>query len=153
MIGREASSVFEDFFTVGGHSLLALKLLGEIRNALGVEVPARHLFETPTIAGLAAFVAAHTLQAAPEKKFLVSIQKGGAGRRPLFLVAGGWGGEIEFLVYGELSRQIDPAQPIWGLKARGAGTAEAPHSSVTEMAALPSRDSRDSATRAISPRR
>ena len=55
--------------------------------------------------------------------------------RPLFLVAGGWGGEIEFLVYGELSRQIDPARPIWGLKARGAGTGEAPHPNVKEMAA------------------
>jgi thioesterase domain-containing protein len=53
----------------------------------------------------------------------------------LFLVPGGWGGEIEFLVYGELSRQINPALPIWGLKARGAGTGEKPHTSVTEMAA------------------
>src|SRR6185436_6797821 len=70
-----------------------------------------------------------------EEKYLVPIQRGDPAVQPLFLVPGGWGGEVEFLVYGELSRQIDPARPVWGLKARGAGTAEPPHASVTEMAA------------------
>ena len=135
VLGRSAPSVREDFFTVGGHSLLALKLLSEVRNSFGIEIPARRLFETPTIEGLAAFVAANTVQTETPKHFLVPIQKGCATQPPLFLVAGGWGGEIEFLVYGELSRQIDPAQPIWGLKARGAGSGETPHSNVTEMAA------------------
>ena len=134
-LGRNASSVFEDFFTVGGHSLLALRLLGEIRSKFGIEIPARRLFETPTIAGLAEYVSAHTPKTGPAEKFLVSIQRGDSSLRPLFLVAGGWGGEIEFLVYGELSREIDPTRPIWGLKARGAGTGEAPHATVTEMAA------------------
>ncbi len=134
-LGRSASSVFEDFFTTGGHSLLALRLLGEIRGKFGIEIPARRLFETPTIAGLAEYVSAHTPAAVAAGKFLVSVQRGDPSLPPLFLVAGGWGGEIEFLVYGELSRQIDPARPIWGLKARGAGTGEAPHPSVTEMAA------------------
>jgi amino acid adenylation domain-containing protein len=134
-LGRGKASITDDFFTVGGHSLLALRLLGDIRTTLGVEVPARRFFETPTIAGLAEYVSEHTPSAAPHEGLLVPIQKGSPATPPLFLVAGGWGGEIEFLVYGELSRQINPAQPIWGLKARGAGTAEPPHASVTEMAA------------------
>ncbi|MEO6742763.1 MAG: AMP-binding protein, partial [Chthoniobacteraceae bacterium] len=134
-LGRDASSVLEDFFTAGGHSLLALRLLVEIRNQFGIEVPARRLFETPTIAGLSEYVLARTTEAVPARKYLMPVQKGSTALRPLFLVAGGWGGEIEFLVYGELSRQIDPARPVWGLKARGAGTGDAPHSTVTEMAA------------------
>ena len=135
VLGCDAPSVLDDFFTVGGHSLLALRLLGEIRNEFGVEIPARRLFETPTIEGLAACVSQQTSAAAPAGNFLVQVQRGDPSARPLFLVPGGWGGEIEFLVYGELSRQIDPARPIWGLKARGAGTGEAPHASVTKMAA------------------
>jgi amino acid adenylation domain-containing protein len=136
VLKRPVESVAQDFFSLGGHSLLALRVLGEIRNSLGIEIPARRLFETPTVEGLAQF-ASRQMDAGNEinGKFLIRVQRGAPGRHPLFLVPGGWGGEIEFLVYGDLSRQIDPTRPIWGFKARGAGTADPPHATVTEMAA------------------
>jgi len=55
-LGLPRVSVFDSFFELGGHSLLLLQVLQRLRDAFGVEIPLRSLYEERTVAALAAKV-------------------------------------------------------------------------------------------------
>jgi natural product biosynthesis luciferase-like monooxygenase protein len=46
-------SVEHNFFASGGHSLLAMQLVGQVRDRFGIDLPLRNLFERPTVGKLA----------------------------------------------------------------------------------------------------
>jgi acyl carrier protein len=48
--------IHESFFDLGGHSILAVRLMAQIRSSFGVRLPLHHIFRTPTISGLASVI-------------------------------------------------------------------------------------------------
>lgn len=121
--------IHDDFFQLGGHSLMAVKLFDRIARATGHDLPLATLFECATIAHQADIL--RDRDWSPRWKSLTPIQPSGA-KRPLFLVPPGGGSIFRF---ADLARQLGSDQPVFGLQPVGYQQDEVPHDRVEEMAA------------------
>jgi thioesterase domain-containing protein/acyl carrier protein len=119
-----------NFFEIGGHSLLAIRLINRIRQAFDLELPVSTLFQGPTIESQARIIRREGTARAHSS--LVPIQTGGS-RRPIFCVhpAGG-----NVFCYVELARRLGSDQPFYGLQSQGVDGASAPLSDIEAMAAF-----------------
>jgi acyl carrier protein len=64
LLGVERIRREDDFFALGGHSLMATRLIARIRQKIGIEISLLSLFENPTVSGLARTLAEASSQEA-----------------------------------------------------------------------------------------
>ena len=77
VLGVEAIGVHDDFFEQGGHSLIATRLVSQMRRSFDVEIPIRAVFEKRTIENLAFYIAElQAGEAAPDEieKLLAELE-------------------------------------------------------------------------------
>jgi amino acid adenylation domain-containing protein len=129
VLGVEPVGVRDRFFDLGGHSLIATRLMHRIALTFSRRLPLAALFESPTVEHLASLLRRQAASPAPFSP-LVEIQPN--GERPPFFCVHPSGGNV--LCYAGLSRHLGDEQPFYGLQARGLHHGLAPHTSVEEMA-------------------
>ncbi|PHM39382.1 Amino acid adenylation [Xenorhabdus mauleonii] len=64
LLGIEQISRYDSFFALGGHSLLGVRMIEQLRN-LGLTLAARDLFQSPVLAELAQHLGQHQIVAVP----------------------------------------------------------------------------------------
>ncbi len=129
VLGITPIGVRDNFFSLGGYSLLALRMFSAIEQTFGTRLPMAVLFQAPTIEQLADVLADEGCTV--RWRSLVAIQP--EGKNTPFFAVPGVGGNV--LVFARLAKLLGDDQPFYGLQARGLDGKEKPFMRVEEMAA------------------
>jgi acetoacetyl-CoA synthetase len=125
----ERSSIHPDdnFFDLGGDSLLAVQLFAEIARVCGRELAPVTIYCAPTIASLSAVLDEPT---APRFPPLLQL-KVGADVPPVFLAHGLGGTAMDFF---QLVKHIQSPRPMYGMQAKGADGVDEPFDRIEDLA-------------------
>ena len=106
--------VEDNFFDIGGHSLLAVQIMTRIEKKLGKKMPIAVLFEFPTVAKLTAHISEEDTSNIKWKS-VVPIKTTGK-KTPLYIVHGAG---LNVLTFNDLASLLDTDQPVYGLQGLG----------------------------------
>ena len=129
IFGRSPIGVTQNFFEIGGTSILAVRLLAMIEQKLKRNLPPVALLQNPTVEALAKILSNN--QVAPSWSALVPLRTKGS-KPPIFCMHAG-GGHVYF--YHALSKYLDEDQPVYSMQPVGLDGVSAYHESIKTMAA------------------
>jgi amino acid adenylation domain-containing protein len=129
VLGVEPVGAEDDFFALGGHSILAVRLMSHIHRDLGLHLPLAEIFRNPTLARMAAALGEEEPQGAWNT--LVPIRTGGDGE-PVVLAPGAGGNPLYF---HPLARRLASDRPVYSLQAVGLDGLTDPLETMEEVAA------------------
>ena len=141
----------DDFFSLGGHSLIGVRLLAKIKKTYQCDLELTVLFEARTVQQLAAVIrdvhskteaasAASSPAPRPQRAWssLVAVQPNGT-RPPLFCVHANSG---DVLFYEQLARALGPDQPLYAFQSPLVSEPERTDVTIEDLAALYIREMR-----------
>jgi len=135
LLGVEQVGLDDDFFALGGHSLIGVRLFARIRKTWLVDLELAVLFEARTIRRLAEVIGKLRQPAAAESRVwsaLVPIQPNGS-RIPLFCIHA-IGGDVLF--YEQLAKALGPDQPFYAFKSPLISRSDIGETSLDELASI-----------------
>jgi thioesterase domain-containing protein/acyl carrier protein len=106
VLGRDPIGIHNNFFALGGDSLMAAAVMAETSKQIGRKLQPSMLFRAPTIEQLAQLIQDRAIDT---DSYLVPIRLTGA-RKPLFLVPG-HGGDV--FTYVNMVRYLHPELPVY----------------------------------------
>jgi amino acid adenylation domain-containing protein len=115
LLGVEQIGATQNFFELGGNSLLALRLFAQVNRRLRCDLPVSTLFEGATVRQMAEAVEAQRAQAQGPPSPVVALQPNGS-LPPLFCIHPADRG---VMAYVNLVRHLGPEQPVYGLRDLG----------------------------------
>ena len=125
-IGIEDLGIDDDYFAIGGSSLLAAQLFSEITRKFRVKLPLTTILDCPTVRTLS-----HRIEQSSEPaSSLVELKSG--SNKTLFLVHDGDG---ETLLYANLARRMPIGIAVLGIEPKTLPDIPLAHATIEDMAA------------------
>jgi amino acid adenylation domain-containing protein len=130
VLNNRTLGITDNFFEVGGHSLLGIRLFTQIEKIFSQSLPLNLLYQAPTVAQLATII--YQEYYAMEQSSVIEFQAGHPDRPALFCLPGAFGSF--FYCYG-LARYMDAEQPIYAIREPSRYGKKIAFSSVEDLAA------------------